>query len=660
MSQLKLDHHGKYESNGRQEDLKEYLKLLYSNQMNSTTVNLTSTSYVDMKNSNTVVEQLTNLLLYTNISQKDILLNYHQLHKRVAQLEQINSLLCSIICDNGFIPIYDKKLLNYNNDNHETNSTFHSRLKNLSRMNYHSVENLSLYNTTNETTDKHNTISCNNINTTTTTSNNSTTTNTTTTTATTTTTTTTTTINTNYTTTNNNNNNDNNNIKNNDFIQSTMDNYQLSLLNKCTVQHRPSTDRLTVQQPFDYTNMNNQLDDLDLVDDLALFSHTHGQMQIKTLSIASASASVGFNVQKGKSNILKCNTENINPITLGGEALEDVKSFTYLESIIDERGGCDANVKISQFYKEQPLNLIKFTWIQSKSLPNLIINSKITKKNSLWTNSYKLITHSLSLLPITNYSIQHFNKQTNFIKNNLKISPSYQIVTQIIDHKNDPTFNQIKLNIDKFNQLLSKGSIQLHDQYHSHKLLHSMRLETKSLPLLSSIDYWKNTLKTSLSNHIHFIHSYSLCNLYMNNNIQLNSIMEVNSYPLNDHKLLINHISSNHNDHEEDHNLKVNHCIEKKLSNCIQQPKVYITSNQSIEYLSNSKQILCSKALEGMLSEEKYSLRDMTNLSERSVIFHKIRKSSDKEPKAKFEQDLNHMKTSLSKLLPDTVSVVSI
>ncbi|CAH8484770.1 unnamed protein product [Schistosoma mattheei] len=422
-----------------QEDLKEYLKLLYSNQMNSTTVNLTSTSYVNMKNSNTM-ELLTNLLLYTNLSQKDILLNYHQLHKRVAQLERINSLLCSIICDGGFISILDKKLLNYNNTNHETNSTFHSRLKNLSRMNYHSVENLSLYNTTSETTDKHNTISYNNINTTTSTSASTATT---TTTATATATiTTTTAINTSTTT-----NNNNSDIKTNDFVQNTRDNYQLSLSNKCTVQHRPTTNRPTVQQPFDSTNMN-----------------------------------------------------------------------------------------ISQFYKEQQLNSIKFTWIQSKSLPNLKINSKITKKTSLWKNSFN---HSLSLLPITNYSIQHFNKQTNFI-NNLKISP-----------------------------------------------------KTKSLPLLSSIDYWKNTLKTSLFNHIHFIHSYSLCNLHRNNNIPLNTMMQVNSYSSNDHKLLINHINSDHNNHKEDHHLKVNHCIEKKISNSIQQPKVYVTSNQSIEYLSNSKQILC-------------------------------------------------------------------
>ncbi|VDP45962.1 unnamed protein product, partial [Schistosoma margrebowiei] len=43
----------------------------------------------------------------------------------------------------------------------------------------------------------------------------------------------------------------------------------------------------------------NQLDDLDFVDDLALLSHTHEQMQIKTASVGAVSPSVGLNIHKG-------------------------------------------------------------------------------------------------------------------------------------------------------------------------------------------------------------------------------------------------------------------------------------------------------------------------------------------------------------------------
>ncbi|VDP30744.1 unnamed protein product [Schistosoma curassoni] len=59
---------------------------------------------------------------------------------------------------------------------------------------------------------------------------------------------------------------------------------------------------------------------------------------------AAASAAIGLNINKGKSRILRYNTECTNPITIDGD-LEDVKTFTYLGSIIDEHGGSDADVK---------------------------------------------------------------------------------------------------------------------------------------------------------------------------------------------------------------------------------------------------------------------------------------------------------------------------
>ncbi|VDP60649.1 unnamed protein product [Schistosoma curassoni] len=88
-----------------------------------------------------------------------------------------------------------------------------------------------------------------------------------------------------------------------------------------------------------------QLDDLELADDLALLSQTQQQMQEKTISVAAASAAVGLNIYKGKSRIPRYNTECTNPIKTDGEYLEDVKTFTYLGSIIDEQGGSDADVK---------------------------------------------------------------------------------------------------------------------------------------------------------------------------------------------------------------------------------------------------------------------------------------------------------------------------
>ncbi|VDP88547.1 unnamed protein product, partial [Schistosoma mattheei] len=86
-----------------------------------------------------------------------------------------------------------------------------------------------------------------------------------------------------------------------------------------------------------------QLDDLDFADDLALLPQTQQQMQEKTTSVVAASAAEGLNIHKGKNKILRYNTACTNPVTLDGEDVEDVKSFTYLGSIINEHGGSDAD-----------------------------------------------------------------------------------------------------------------------------------------------------------------------------------------------------------------------------------------------------------------------------------------------------------------------------
>ncbi|VDO94213.1 unnamed protein product [Schistosoma margrebowiei] len=69
-------------------------------------------------------------------------------------------------------------------------------------------------------------------------------------------------------------------------------------------------------------------------------------MQVKTASVEDVSASVDLNIHKRKCKILISNIENNNPITLDGEVLEDVESFTCLVSIINEQGASDADVEL--------------------------------------------------------------------------------------------------------------------------------------------------------------------------------------------------------------------------------------------------------------------------------------------------------------------------
>ncbi|VDO68075.1 unnamed protein product [Schistosoma margrebowiei] len=102
-----------------------------------------------------------------------------------------------------------------------------------------------------------------------------------------------------------------------------------------TYQRKHTIQRTAYMQP----------DDLNFAHDPTPLTHTYQQLQVKTTSVALDSSSTGLNIHKGKSKILKYNTESTNPVTRDGESVIEVKAFTYLVSIIDEQGGSDADVK---------------------------------------------------------------------------------------------------------------------------------------------------------------------------------------------------------------------------------------------------------------------------------------------------------------------------
>lgn len=88
------------------------------------------------------------------------------------------------------------------------------------------------------------------------------------------------------------------------------------------------------------------LEDLDFADDIALLSHNHKQMQEKTDLMDTTSRNIGLRINKNKTKVLRVQTANNNAVTVSGEPLEDVNSFTYLGSIINKEGGVEEDVKI--------------------------------------------------------------------------------------------------------------------------------------------------------------------------------------------------------------------------------------------------------------------------------------------------------------------------
>ncbi|VDP70953.1 unnamed protein product [Schistosoma curassoni] len=131
----------------------------------------------------------------------------------------------------------------------------------------------------------------------------------------------------------------------------------------------------------------NQLDDLDFADDLALLSRTHEQMQMKTASVVVVSASVGLSIHREKTKVVNFKTKNSNPITPKGETLEDVEFFTYLGSINDEQGSSDADVKARIGKERAEFLQVKNVWNSKQISTNIrvrIFSTNVKTVSSLY------------------------------------------------------------------------------------------------------------------------------------------------------------------------------------------------------------------------------------------------------------------------------------
>ena len=87
-----------------------------------------------------------------------------------------------------------------------------------------------------------------------------------------------------------------------------------------------------------------QLDDLEFANNIALLSHSYTQMPDKSKILSEASKTAGFVTNKKKTKV-NCNTNT--KISMDGSNIEEVKSFTYLGSMVDTKGRTDLDVDIN-------------------------------------------------------------------------------------------------------------------------------------------------------------------------------------------------------------------------------------------------------------------------------------------------------------------------
>ena len=105
-----------------------------------------------------------------------------------------------------------------------------------------------------------------------------------------------------------------------------------------------------------------QLDDLDFADDLALLSHNQQQMQRKTSQLEKLSKCLGLRIHPGKSKVLKVKSTSKEPVIVNDKPLEEVENFTYLGSIMNDRGGTTADIKARTGKARVAFNSLKKVW----------------------------------------------------------------------------------------------------------------------------------------------------------------------------------------------------------------------------------------------------------------------------------------------------------
>ena len=88
-----------------------------------------------------------------------------------------------------------------------------------------------------------------------------------------------------------------------------------------------------------------QLEDLDYADDIALLSHTTNHTQQKTDKLTEFGEQIGLKINIKKTKIMTVNIEKKANITVRGEPVEEVTTFTYLGSMIAQDGGAKADIQ---------------------------------------------------------------------------------------------------------------------------------------------------------------------------------------------------------------------------------------------------------------------------------------------------------------------------
>ena len=95
-----------------------------------------------------------------------------------------------------------------------------------------------------------------------------------------------------------------------------------------------------IQWPF-----TKQLEDLDFADDISLLSHKQQDAQEKLCRVAAEAEKTGLQINIGKTEAMRVNNKQDDPLRLHQENIKEVDKFVYLGSVVSKDGGTDEDIK---------------------------------------------------------------------------------------------------------------------------------------------------------------------------------------------------------------------------------------------------------------------------------------------------------------------------
>ena len=105
-----------------------------------------------------------------------------------------------------------------------------------------------------------------------------------------------------------------------------------------------------------------QLEDLDFADDISLLSHKQQDAQEKLCRLAAEAEKTGLQINIGKTEAMRVNNKQDDPLRLHQENIKEVDKFVYLGSVVSKDGGQTKMSSAKKNKSRHAFNTLRPNW----------------------------------------------------------------------------------------------------------------------------------------------------------------------------------------------------------------------------------------------------------------------------------------------------------